>query len=223
MNPPLSSGRKNSLKTFLPGFFFLLTCSGLSAQNFEQRIEERLTEHRTPGMTHFMQGVSNSTNYICVAVPVSVFVAGAISHDADMKYKAIYIAETIGVSTVIAIGLKYAINRPRPASADPLIIPASDQGSPSFPSGHTSEAFATATSLSMAYPKWWVIAPSFLWAGTVGFSRLYLGVHYPSDVLGGAIVGAGSAWLTHKVNQWLFHPVPGHQGRARIRTIDHLY
>lgn len=72
-----------------------------------------------------------------------------------------------------------------------------------MPSGHTSTAFATATSLSLAYPKWYVVAPSFVWAGAIGYSRMHLGVHYPSDVLAGAIVGSGSAYLTYKANQWI--------------------
>ena len=69
----------------------------------------------------------------------------------------------------------------------------------SFPSGHVSAAFCTATSLSLRFHKWYVIAPSFLWATSVGWARMYQGVHYPSDVLAGAIVGAGSAWLGYKI------------------------
>jgi membrane-associated phospholipid phosphatase len=38
-----------------------------------------------------------------------------------------------------------------------------------------------------------VIAPSFLWAGTISYSRMYLGVHYPTDVATGAVLGAGTA------------------------------
>jgi undecaprenyl-diphosphatase len=37
---------------------------------------------------------------------------------------------------------------------------------------------------------------------------MYLGVHYPSDVLAGAVIGAGSAWLMYKANKWLFKPKP---------------
>ncbi|ULT24063.1 phosphatase PAP2 family protein [Sphingobacterium sp. E70] len=45
--------------------------------------------------------------------------------------------------------------------------------------------------MSRAYSKWYVVAPSLLWAGSVGYSRMYLGVHYPTDVLAGAVLGLG--------------------------------
>ena len=80
-------------------------------------------------------------------------------------------------------GLKFAINRKRPFVTYPDIEKIASAGSKSFPSGHTSDAFATATSLSLAFPKWYVITPSFVWACAVGYSRMDLGVHYPSDVL----------------------------------------
>jgi len=204
------------LKKLFCGNAFLLLFCGARAQDFELKWLEHLSAHRTPGMTHFMQGVSDSYSYIGVAIPAGLFIAGVAGHDADMKYKAFYIAESMGVATALALSMKYIINRPRPSVRDPLIIPASDHGSPSFPSGHVSLAFAAATSLSIAYPKWYIIAPSFLWAGTVGYSRLYLGVHYPSDVLGGAIVGAGSTWLSYKLNQWLFTIPAGGKGSGKM-------
>ncbi|HEU4788615.1 MAG TPA: phosphatase PAP2 family protein, partial [Flavobacterium sp.] len=57
----------------------------------------------------------------------------------------------------------------------------------------------------------YVIAPSFLWAGAVGYSRMYLGVHYPTDVLAGAIVGSGSAFLCYKLNKWINKKRAPHQ------------
>ena len=55
----------------------------------------------------------------------------------------------------------------------------------------------------MEYPKWYIIAPSFAWASAVGYSRMHLGVHYPSDVAVGAIIGSGSAYLSYKANKWI--------------------
>ena len=69
----------------------------------------------------------------------------------------------------------------------------------SFPSGHTSSAFVIATSLSASFPEWYVIAPSYAWATAVGVSRMYLGVHYPSDVLIGAGLGTATALLVYLV------------------------
>jgi membrane-associated phospholipid phosphatase len=60
-----------------------------------------------------------------------------------------------------------------------------------------------ATSLSITYPKWYVIAPSAIWACGVGFSRINQGVHYPSDVLAGAAIGVGCAFVNVYVNRWL--------------------
>jgi len=182
-----------------------------SAQNAEQRFLESLTEHRTPGMTHFMQGVSNTTTYVSLAIPVGLFITSSINHNDLMQQKSFYVLENIAVGSGIAIVLKYIVNRPRPYKQDTLIIPAGSEGSPSFPSGHASISFATATALSLAYPKWYVIGPAYLWASTVSFSRMYLGVHYPTDVLAGAIIGSGSALLCREVNKWLFHPKPNHK------------
>lgn len=106
------------------------------------------------------------------------------------------------VSTIITRGMKIVIPRARPFITYPYIIKRDVGGGNSFPSGHTSAAFCTATSLSLLFPKWYVIAPCYLYAATVGFARMYQGVHYPSDVLAGAIVGAGSAWLAFKVEKW---------------------
>jgi undecaprenyl-diphosphatase len=79
----------------------------------------------------------------------------------------------------------------RPFESYSDIIKKLDGGGASFPSGRTSAAFATATYLSLEYLKLYVIVPSYSWASSVGYSRMYLGVHYPSDVLGGMIVGVG--------------------------------
>lgn len=107
-------------------------------------------------------------------------------------------------AVVLTYGIKHMIDRERPYDRYPgRVYPYSTESSPSFPSSHTAAAFSLATSLSIKYPKWYVIAPSAVWACSVGFSRMNEGVHYPSDVIAGAAIGAGCAVVNIYVNRWL--------------------
>lgn len=63
----------------------------------------------------------------------------------------------------------------------------------SFPSGHTGASFASAAALYFGKSKLWI--PAFILAVLIGFSRLYLYVHYPSDVLSAAMLGVMLGWL----------------------------
>jgi membrane-associated phospholipid phosphatase len=144
---------------------------------------------------------SQSMTPVSIAAPASFFIYGLLAHDSTAKRNSIMMGAGLAASGIITIGLKYSVNRTRPFNTYSFIEKKGEGGGPSFPSGHTSSAFATATSLSLCYPKWYVIAPSFLWASAVGYSRMELGVHYPSDVLAGAIIGAGCSWLMWKINK----------------------
>ena len=62
----------------------------------------------------------------------------------------------------------------------------------SFPSSHAANTFAAGTFLSLRFPRW---RPVLVIPVLVAYSRVYVGVHYPSDVLGGAILGAGMGWF----------------------------
>lgn len=72
----------------------------------------------------------------------------------------------------------------------------------SFPSGHTCASFAAALAYYRFLPRKWGIA-SIVLAALIGFSRLYVGVHYPSDVLAGLLVGAFAAWAAGYLVKWV--------------------
>lgn len=63
----------------------------------------------------------------------------------------------------------------------------------SFPSGHTASSFAAASALYFGRKKLWI--PAAVLAGLIAFSRLYLYVHYPTDVLAGALIGIMMGWI----------------------------
>jgi undecaprenyl-diphosphatase len=90
----------------------------------------------------------------------------------------------------IANLVKVAVGEDRPSEPQPLVtIPHSQ----SFPSGHAATAFAAATVLAALVPR--AAVAFFLLAAAIGYSRLYAGVHWPLDVLGGAVIGTATALL----------------------------
>lgn len=192
-------------------FIFLFSFSISIAQNSDIDLLKKINGNRNTAIEPIMTSITNSALPVSIGTPVIIYAVGLIEKDSITRKKAIFIGESLAATAFISFALKSSTKRVRPYESYSEIDNVTEESSYSFPSAHTSAAFATATSLSMTYPKWYVIAPSFLWAGAVGYSRMYLGVHYPTDVLAGAIVGSGSAFLCYKLNKWINKKRDSHQ------------
>lgn len=186
-------------------FFGLLFCclTGISAQNWDINTLKTINGWHVHGLS---RGLSESAPILSVGIPAGMGIYALIKKDQPLLKDAIYIGTSVIEAVGVTYGLKHIIGRERPFvkypdKIHPYGAPSID--SPSFPSGHTAAAFSLATSLSITYPKWYVIAPSALWACGVGFARMNQGVHYPSDVMAGAAIGVGCAFANVYVNRWL--------------------
>lgn len=162
-------------------------------QKFDTKILIDLQNNRTTNKTGIFLFLSKTVNYGDIGLPAGLMIGGIASHDKQMRQNALYIASSTASAFLFTSLLKLIVKRPRPFISNLTIVPVYRANHYSFPSGHSSTAFSTATALSIAYPKWYVIAPSVVWASSVSYSRMYLGVHYPTDVAGGIFLGAGTA------------------------------
>jgi undecaprenyl-diphosphatase len=131
------------------------------------------------------------------------------------------------VSGVVNSQLKKAFRTPRPAAlfaqehmappdavsrAQTVHIVGERLMENSFPSGHANTAFSAAMLMMLCFGRrWW---PAFIVAGLTGYSRVYLGAHFPSDVIGGALLGIGIVWTGFMCyNKFLWRGKAAHDQR----------
>jgi membrane-associated phospholipid phosphatase len=179
-------------------FFIIQNCG---AQNFDINTLKKINLSRNKKLDNLFCGISNSVSYTTIAMPLSYYTIGLIKKDKKLQQQAFVDLAAIGLNSIVTIGLKNSVNRPRPAVTYPYLSPLEGLTKHSFPSGHTSLAFCDAMNFSLCAKKWYYVAPAFAYASLVGYSRMHLGVHYPSDVVAGAIIGVGSAYIAYVVNK----------------------
>ncbi len=190
----------------------LLGATGAGAAHAQASLDEQLFdgvyEIDNPAFRRVMRAADATAYPLFVAAPAAAW-AGAWLLREDWT-DAYYLSASALGALAGTLALKYAVRRTRPyVRFDDVATRGSDVAryDPwSFPSGHAAVAFALATSSSLSHPRWYVIVPGYLWATTVAVSRVWLGVHYPGDVLAGAVLGAGIAVAVHRLGP---HITPG--------------
>ncbi|MES2005945.1 MAG: phosphatase PAP2 family protein [Bacteroidota bacterium] len=194
------SGKSNSL------FLLLLFCSLLTKSFAQSGLDLSLLRSANPRYPTnlYFKAFSSTAKPISVAIPFGMLAYALIDNNKKLEANAYEAAASIAIAMVATEALKTVVKRQRPYFKHDDVYPDFIDNSNSFPSGHTSVAFAAATSVTLTSKKWYIAVPAFAWASGVGYSRIYEGQHYPSDVLAGAIVGAGSAVAAHWLNKKLF-------------------
>ena len=187
---------------FLALFVSIPVCK---AQNTDIDLLKKVNQHRNRSGDIGMTGITNSVYPVSAIIPVTELVAGYHTGNKKLIAGGWQTIGGLGLNFIVTFSLKYGVNRPRPYTTYSFIDPYHHDSDPSFPSGHTSFSFNTATSLSILYPRWYIVVPAYTWAAAVGYSRMYLGMHYPTDIIAGAIIGAGTSLLSYHGNKWLQH------------------
>jgi undecaprenyl-diphosphatase len=163
-------------------------------QKFDMSVRTAIHQHATPGLTRVMQGFSFIGSVAAVSVLCAV-ILGVFLYLRQTRIAALLGITMLGMA-ILDEALKLAFHRPRPA---PFFGPT--PSSYSFPSGHAFGALCFygvlaaifATRVRGRAAKWFIWTGAVLLIGMIGFSRIYLGVHYPSDVFAGYC--AGAVWV----------------------------
>lgn len=166
------------------------------AQNWDINILKPINKRETNFKNLYLEGAASSTSLLSMAAPASTLLLGFAKKDKALQRDGWFMAGGLVLSGGITYSVKRLVDRPRPFETYAFIVKRDDEsGGRSFPSGHTTAAFYTATAMSLQYKKWYVTVPAFVFAGSVGWARMYQGVHYPGDVLAGMLIGSGTALL----------------------------
>jgi membrane-associated phospholipid phosphatase len=192
------------MKKCILSFTLLLSFVFANSQSVDLKLLNKINGPVNAQTDKTWNTISDLNAPVCIITPVTIFLVGQFRKDKVFVNKSYEVASSVLIAEVFTFSLKNIISRDRPYVTYPNeIFQKTEADGHSFPSGHTSTAFALATSMTLNFPEWYIIVPFYAYASAIAYSRMYLGVHYPSDVLGGIIVGAGSAYLSNKVNAWL--------------------
>ncbi len=190
-----------SARRFL--LFLSLTCAfsapsltQLQPEGFDARLFKAINRSLNPAKDGIFEWIDQGAIPAFFLVPITYSVVRSLDHGYIDNSSFLFLV-TQSLSLGISAGMKAVIVRPRPFETLQGVKTKHEWSAigSSFPSGHAAQAFSIATFLSLRHNSVLVTVPVFLWAGAVSYGRIYLGLHYPSDVLGGALLGSGIAIL----------------------------
>ncbi|MFF0156213.1 phosphatase PAP2 family protein [Streptomyces sp. NPDC005263] len=167
----------------------------------DQALYEAVTVTRTPALDSALRRLSAAADHS----KISFVTAGLLALCPGRPRRAAVLGvAAIGVASTTANLLgKRLVRRPRPRRAEDSPFPGRHVPMPasaSFPSGHTASAVAFAAAVGPALPV--ATVPLGLLACAVGYSRIHTGVHYPGDVVAGAVLGTGAAAAVLAAARW---------------------
>jgi undecaprenyl-diphosphatase len=152
--------------------------------------------NRITALDEILYYISFATTFVSISILILVLIGSIKNSSTERMTKFFLLLSILILAGISSLCLKYTLVRERPFVTYSDIKKLSEAGNSSFPSGHTIEAFAVAFAVSSLFPKRKYIIPVFLWALLIAYSRMALGVHYPSDILSGIFISLIVSYFT---------------------------
>lgn len=170
----------------------------------ELNIIKFIQQHRIIQFDQVFIFITDYAYLTAIAIILFVFLVTYIRKSSVILAYGIKLSVCFIVNNLLVTIMKYAFLRPRPFEASQEVIKLSTGGSPSFPSGHTADAFLIAFAfLSLVKAPNYLKAIILIWAIAVAYSRIVLGVHYGSDILGSIVCAGISLFLGNKLFKYV--------------------
>jgi membrane-associated phospholipid phosphatase len=161
----------------------------LSITGIDIELLRLIHHHRPEFLDKVLYYISYSTTFISISIILAIFLVSLVRKSKELKKVSVKMLVVLILAASVSFTLKNIFSRERPFHTYPDIEKLSQAGSSSFPSGHTLEVFAIATALAILLRDRRIFIPAFIWAFLVAYTRMALGVHYPSDITAGIIIG----------------------------------
>jgi undecaprenyl-diphosphatase len=156
---------------------------------WDRQLERWTVAHRTPFFDHVFEALSHAGTWGAVWLVLAAVLGVALRRPPIFVWTLV----AAGLAEIVSEALKAVFHRARPLAEALVTKPHSH----SFPSGHSTTAFACATVLAVMVPR--LLGLFFVLAAAIAWSRVYVGVHYPLDVLVGAALGVAIGLVVIRV------------------------
>jgi undecaprenyl-diphosphatase len=167
----------------------IAACCFFYSAHHDKEFVEHINVERNKTIEPMQTLITDSAPFISFGLVVIFLIIFFISKD-KLKFDRFWqLLLCLLLTTIVVQLLKYGINRPRPYEIIPEVQKLTDGGGGSFPSGHTADAFTVLAFFSLKNSSKYIQCILFIWGLLVAYSRVYLGVHYVSDVCAAMVIG----------------------------------
>ena len=176
--------------TIVIGLILYTSSPAQGLLDLDERLFQRLeSDNRHPVLDYTIESISLITPFLEGGIALERGLIGWFKGDERARDAGFISGVAVASTELLCFTLKYTVKRERPPRGYKPRIWKKKRITPSFPSGHTASSFAFAAVMGEKYPKYKIAL--LIYASLSGYSQIYVGNHYPLDVLAGGLIGYG--------------------------------